>query len=62
MFAQAVEEGLYRPDVGRWIRRKPDHIIEVGRHLCQTFNTFVNHFDEPAGRRTAALGYDEPLV
>ena len=45
-----------------WARVEDDHIIEVGRHLCQIFNDFVNHFDEPAGRSTAALGHDQPLV
>ena len=62
VFAQMFGAGSYRLDVGRRIRVEQYHIIEVGRHLCQTFNAFVNHFREPAERRTAALGYDEPLV
>ena len=54
---------VYDPlDVGRRIRVEDHHIIEVGRHLCQTFNDFVNHFDEPAGRSITALGHEEPLV
>ena len=51
VFAQAFEEGSYRLDVGRRIRVENDHIIEVGRHLCQTCYNFVNHIDEPAGRK-----------
>ena len=62
VLASAFEEGSCRLDVGRRMRVENDHIIEVGRHLCQTFDDFVNHFDEPAGRSTAALGHDEPLV
>ena len=39
-----------------------DHIVEVGHHLCQTFNDFVDRLHEAAGRSTAALRYEEPLV
>ena len=48
--------------MGRRIRVEDDHIIEVGRHLCQTFNGLVNHSDEPARPSTPGLGHDEPLV
>ena len=48
--------------LGRRIRIENDHIVEVGRHLRQLFNDFVNHLNEPAARSTAALGHDEPLV
>ena len=66
VFAQAFEEGSDRLDVVRRIKVEEDHIIEVGLHLCQTFNdsvTFsdvVNHFAELARRSTVALGHDEP--
>ena len=48
-----------------WARRiRAEHhpIIEVGRHLCQTFDDFVNYLDKPIGRGTAALGHEEALV
>ena len=46
VFAQALEEGSYRLDVGRRISAENDHIVEVGRHLCQTFNVLVNYLDD----------------
>ena len=63
VFAQTSEKGAHYLDVSYRIRVEDDHIIEVSRHLCQTFDDFVNRFDEPARRRsTAPLGHDEPLV
>ena len=62
VFAQVFEGRSYRRDVGRRVRVENDHSTEVGRHLCQTFNDFVKHLDEPTGRSTPALGHDEPLV
>ena len=65
MFSQAFERGSYRLHVGRRDSVKDDHIIKVGRHLCQGFDDFVNHFDEPdvpAGRSSASLGHGDPLV
>ena len=35
VFAQGFEQSSYRIDLGRRIRAENDHIIEVGRHLCQ---------------------------
>ena len=62
MLPQSLEEGSYRLDVGRRINVEHDRIVEVGRHLFQTCNDFVNHLDEPTGRSVAALGLDAPLV
>ena len=62
VFAQVFDLGWNRLDVGRWIRVKKHHVVEVGRRLCQTFNDFGNQLDEPDGRSTAALGHDEQLV
>ena len=42
VLAQAFEEGSYRLDAGRRMRVEDDHILEVGRHLCQTFDDFVD--------------------
>ena len=49
-------ESSYRLDVGRRIRVENDHIVEVGRHLYQTFNEFVYHLDEPAGEALPPWG------
>ena len=62
MFALEFKEGSYRLHVDRSIRVKNDQIIEVGHHVCQIFSDFLSHLDEPAGRTSAALRRDGPLV
>ena len=36
--------------------------FKVGRHLFQALTNLVNRLAEPAGRSTASLGRDKPLI
>ena len=61
VFPQLFEQSHNGEDVSGGIRVEHDNIIEVGGHVGQAFDDFIDHLEEPLRRQAAPLWHDQPL-
>ena len=61
VFPQLFEQSHNCEDVSGGIRVEHDNIIEVGGHVGQAFDDFIDHLEEPLRRQAAPLWHDQPL-